>query len=102
MAEKVIGEVRFIETEDGFRIEVKGDKERLRELGFEPGKGFRHWAGFGPMGFRFRGHHHHGPWGRRFGFGFRRGWGCGLWGWDEEPEEEPRREGKGEPSSPPV
>jgi hypothetical protein len=101
MAEKVIGEVRFIETEDGFRIEVKGDKERLRELGFEPGKGFRHGMGFGPMGFRFRGHHH-GPWGRRFGFGFRRGWGCGPWGWYEEPEEEPQREGKGEPPSPQV
>jgi hypothetical protein len=70
MADKVIHEVRFIETDDGFRIEVKGDKERMREMGFGPGfgpgMGFgwmhrRHWRrgrgwhGFGPG--------HFGPWG---------------------------------------
>jgi len=32
MAEKVIQEVRIVETDDGFRIEIKGDKERLRQM----------------------------------------------------------------------
>ena len=39
MADKVIHEVRVVETEDGFRIEVKGDKERMKEMGFGPGFG---------------------------------------------------------------
>jgi hypothetical protein len=30
MEEKVIHEVRVIETEDGFRIEIKGDKEQIK------------------------------------------------------------------------
>ncbi len=75
MSEKVIHEVRIVETDDGFRIEIKGDKERLREIF---GKGMF------PFGFgRMMGHHgpfHHGP--RGFPFG-RRGW------W---PEEEYKRE----------
>jgi len=29
--EKVIGEWRLVETDDGFRLEVKGDKEALRK-----------------------------------------------------------------------
>ena len=33
MSEKVLHEVRFIETDDGFRIEVKGDKEKIRQMG---------------------------------------------------------------------
>ena len=32
MEEKVIHEVRIVETEDGYRIEIKGDKERLKEM----------------------------------------------------------------------
>lgn len=32
MTEKVIHEVRIIETDDGFRIEMKGDKDLLRHL----------------------------------------------------------------------
>ena len=93
MEEKVVHEVRFIETEDGFRIEVKGDKERMREMGFGPDMEFGPGMGFGP---RF---------GRRFGppFGAYPGrygrWGWGgrgrgnwprlgpwCWWWDDEPE----------------
>lgn len=62
MAQKVIHEIRFVETEDGFRIEVKGDKQRMREMGFRPrcrrrfhprgrrkrGPGFGPDRGFGP------------------------------------------------------
>jgi hypothetical protein len=43
MTEKVIHEVRFIETDEGYRIEINGDKERMREMGFVPGMGF--WSG---------------------------------------------------------
>ncbi len=38
--EKVIHEVRFVETDDGFRVEIKGDKEQIRKMGFGPGMGF--------------------------------------------------------------
>jgi len=61
MSEKVIHEVRFIETDDGFRIEVKGDKERIRKMGFGPG------MGTGMMGFgsgKHTGHCCHGRHGR--------------------------------------
>jgi hypothetical protein len=80
MAEKVIHEVRFIETDDGFRIEVKGDKERLKEMGFGPGMmGFGHGMGFGPRMIFKR--HRHG----RHGHGHRRrrrfGPGFGPWAW---------------------
>lgn len=76
MGEKVIHEVRFVETDDGFRIEVKGDKERLRKMGF--GHGFGPGMGFGPrFGHRFR-HGRRGHWGRGFS-----PWG---WWWDDEPE----------------
>jgi hypothetical protein len=30
--EKVISEFKIIETEDGFRIEIKGDKEAIRRM----------------------------------------------------------------------
>ncbi len=61
MAEKILHEIRVIETDEGYRIEVNGDKEHLREMGFRP-KMF----GFGPgMGRRGRhGHPRGGPWGR--------------------------------------
>ncbi len=83
--EKVIHEVRVVETEDGFRIEIKGDKERLREMfsgkgmfsGFGFGGPFRH----GPFG---HGPFRHGPFGRgRHGFPF--GSHHGPW-WSEEKE----------------
>ncbi len=61
MAEKVIHEIRIIETDDGFRIEIKGDKEAIKKMGFGPfAKG-----GFGPGMFFGRGRgkfwHRHGP-----------------------------------------
>ncbi len=73
MSEKVLYEVRFIETEDGIRIEMKGDKERWREKASEWRKrheerqDWRAWK----------------RWERRF----RHPWffGCGPW-WDDEPE----------------
>ena len=92
MAEKVIHEVRVVETETGYRIEINGDKERIKQMfgkrmGFGGPGGFAGpWGhhGFGPGG-------HHGPWGRHFGRHFarhfaRHGWG--PWGWDEEAEDE--------------
>ena len=80
--EKVISEFRVIETDDGFRIEIKGDKEKLRSF-FSGASGpssmpFGHrggWRGWGMPGFP--------P-------GFRRGMGPWWrgWGFDPEPEEE--------------
>ena len=52
--EKVLHEVKVVETEDGFRIEIKGDKERLKELGFGPGMRFGHGFGPGPFGHGMR------------------------------------------------
>jgi hypothetical protein len=84
MTEKVIHEVRFIETDDGFRIEVKGDKERIRSMGFGPGM-----MGFGP-GMHFkrhrRRHGRHGHHKHRHGRGFGP-WAWGGW-WDEAAEDE--------------
>ena len=92
MTEKVLHEVRFIETDDGFRIEVKGDKELLKKMGFGPSSmGF----GPGPMGFGPRFHfgahqRRHRPHGRHRKFIF--GPGAGPWAWwdqwDDEPEED--------------
>ena len=78
MTEKVIHEVRFIETEDGFRIEVKGDKERIRQIGFGPGM-----MGFGPGMCRHRRHGRHGRRMHRHGHGFA-SWG----GWWDDSEED--------------
>jgi hypothetical protein len=85
--EKVIHEVRIIETEDGFRIEIKGDKERLREMGI--GKGMFSGFGFGGGPFRHgpfgHGPFRHGPFGRGpRGFGFPFGPHHGPWGYEEE------------------
>lgn len=90
MEDKVIHEFKIIETEDGFRIEIKGDKERIRQMGF------------GPFG-RFRGRHHrHGPHGRHGGHHFRVekhfGWGPPWWWYEEEDEDR----GEPEEASPEV
>ena len=79
MTEKVLHEVRFIETDDGFRIEVKGDKEKIRQMGFGPGM-----MGFGPgmRHKRHRGHGRHRHSQHRHG---RKGWG---WWWDDTDEAE--------------
>jgi hypothetical protein len=67
--EKIVNELRVIETDDGFRIEIKGDKEKIRAFMAGAGKQRRwpHW-GAGPRGpFPFgpwmsRGAWCHGPW----------------------------------------
>lgn len=82
--EKVINEFKVIETEDGFRIEIKGDKEAIRRM----------IGGFGPGSFRGKKHHSGGP-----GFGFGPGprfWAgfsdwCGSWVWEEEDQEDQPR-----------
>jgi hypothetical protein len=79
MTEKVLHEVRFIETDDGFRIEVKGDKEKIRQMGFGPGM-----MGFGP-GMRHKRHGRHGRHSHRHGMHRHgpKGWG---WWWDDTDE----------------
>jgi hypothetical protein len=85
MEDKVIHEFKIIETEDGFRIEIKGDKERIRRMGF------------GPFG-RFRGGHHRhdsrARHGRHFRFEKHFGWGPPWWWYEEE------EENRGEPEEP--
>lgn len=98
MDEKILGEIRFIETEDGFRMEIKGDKEKLRKMGFGSG-----WpgGGFGPGPEFNRGPHgrrrdwHRGPW-KHGHFG---GFGPWMWGWncwtgerEDEAGDEPPKE----------
>jgi len=81
--EKVVSEFKVVETDDGFRIEIKGDKEVIRRM----------LRGVGPHNF-FRAE---GPFGR----GFRSGFGPGFWGrggwcgpWAEDEEEKKPREHK--------
>jgi hypothetical protein len=52
--EKIISEFKVVETEDGFRIEIKGDKEAIRRMlgGFSPKNFFRGGMPFG-RGFHF-------------------------------------------------
>ncbi len=86
MAEKVIQEFRVVETDDGYRIEIKGDKEKMKEW-LKHARGFGPGMGFGP-GFR----HGFGPgrWMRHF-FWRHGPWGHGPWGrgWDEEDQPAP-------------
>ncbi len=50
--EKIINEIKIVEIDDGFRIEIRGDKEAIRRMlrgigaGWPFGRGFR--FGFGP------------------------------------------------------
>ena len=37
MADKLLHEFKLYETETGFRVEVNGDKEKLKKMGFGPG-----------------------------------------------------------------
>jgi hypothetical protein len=59
--EKVISEFKVMETEDGFRIEIKGDKEAIRRMlhGFDVCDAFK---GRPPFGYSFR--FGSGSWGR--------------------------------------
>lgn len=72
--EKIISEWRVVETDDGFRIEIKGDKEAMREW-------VKHRCHSGPM--RFARRMRFGPWGAGFA-----GHGAWCWSEDEESEEE--------------
>ena len=73
--EKVINEFRVIETEDGYRIEIKGDKERMKDF-MRGGHGRRHW----------RRHRRRGLWGP-FGFGpFH--WGFHGAPWEDDGDED--------------
>jgi hypothetical protein len=104
MSEKVLHEVQIVETEDGFRIELKGDKEMLRRMLFEqrrpPFMPFGWWHGFGGHG--AGGHHGRPPFARQereerherkrhLGGRWEARWGydMGPW-WDESaaPDEE--------------
>jgi hypothetical protein len=72
--EKVINEFKVIETDEGFRIEIKGDKDAIRRM-------LSHLGLFNVAG---------APFGRGFRFGFGPFWGgfgawCDPW---EEPEKE--------------
>ena len=79
MEDKVIREFKVIETEDGYRIEIKGNKEQLKKF-------FEHREhGFGRRQWR---HHRGGPGFGPFGFWGHGPWGHGPWGWDDEDEEE--------------
>ncbi len=75
--EKVINEFKVVETDDGFRIEIKGNKKVIRRMlsGFDP----HFFRGKSPFGHGFS-----------FGFGprFWAGFGdwCGPWDWEEEDE----------------
>jgi hypothetical protein len=78
--EKIINEFKIVETDDGFRIEIKGNKEAIRRM----------LKGFGPHSFSGGGS----PFGQGFRFGFGPGfWGGfgGWWGAEEETEEEPKK-----------
>jgi len=82
MTEKVLHEVRFIETDDGFRVEIKGDKEQLKKMGM------MHFGkkGFGPGMFFGRGPGKRGFWGRGHGYGPPPwAWDCGQTEETEEP-----------------
>jgi hypothetical protein len=70
--------MRLIETDDGFRIEVKGDKEQLKKMLRHPGTMFGHKLGFGR---RFRKAR------RGHGYGFGPPWMSGWW--VEESDDEP-------------
>ena len=61
MNERIVHDIKITETEDGFRIEIRGDKEILRRWIDRAGAFFAGMSG--------RGHHHehfreHGPFGR--------------------------------------
>ncbi len=56
--EKVIREWRIVETDDGFRIEIKGDKETMRDWvntigthgALRRARRWKRFAAWGPMG----------------------------------------------------
>jgi len=71
--EKIINEIKVIETEDGYRIEIKGNKEAIRRM----------LSGFGPLNFQGKG----GPFSHGFSFGSWPGCWGGWWNPWEGPKE---------------
>ncbi len=86
--EKIIYEFRFFETEDGFRFEFNGDKDHLKNMGFEPGMGQNSCFGWGMGHFQKHRGRYKKHW-RKHGRGFSPPW---SWWWDndDEPEEGPK------------
>ena len=71
--EKIINEIKIIETDDGYRIEIKGNKEAIGRM----------LSGFGPFNFHRKG----APFGRGFSFDFGPGCWGGWWNpWEESKE----------------
>jgi hypothetical protein len=68
--EKLIHEMRMIETDDGYRIEIKGDKEKMKKFfselkkhGREHHRGQRHGGhGYFPPWMWMKMASCHGPW----------------------------------------
>jgi hypothetical protein len=81
--EKVIREFRVIETEDGFRIEIKGDKEKMKNFM----KGFKRYRGSRAYRHHRRGLFGWGPWMWMHGAPW-----FGPWDFEEEGEEEEAEE----------
>ncbi|NIM93383.1 MAG: hypothetical protein GTO18_06695 [Anaerolineales bacterium] len=84
--EKVISEIKMIETDDGYRIEIKGDKEKIKSFM----KDYHRYGRRGRGGFPRWG----GPWGHG-GFGmhpFMMKMGSCFGPWDIEDEEEDTEE----------
>ena len=80
MADKLLHEFKLYETETGFRVEVNGDKEKLKKMGFGPGM-----FGGGMRGRRGRGGRGRRMWMRRHGH--RRHGHCGDGGSAEKTEQ---------------
>ena len=76
--EEVLHEMRVVETEDGYRVEIKGDKERMKKFFKEHKRGFPCPPPFFMPFMAWKAmkhgwhHGHHGP----------------PWGWDCEEEDE--------------
>ncbi|MFN2188786.1 MAG: hypothetical protein ACK2T3_08475 [Candidatus Promineifilaceae bacterium] len=90
MEDKILGQISFIETDDGFRVEIKGDKERIRKMGFPPDPEKWRGMGFDPetwsKGFGRARHWHRNPW-KHSHFGGFSPW---MWRWgfyDDESDE---------------
>jgi len=79
MSEKVLHEVRFVETDEGYRIDIKGDKEQLKKMGMDR---MLH-KGFGHQGFARQHRFRRGPWGHPMGF-----WCSPSWVTEDEAAEE--------------
>jgi hypothetical protein len=76
--EKVLSEWKIVETDEGYRIEIKGDKQAMREW-------VERFRKHGPM----RGGHrmHFGPWGAWGRHGFEFSGGCCEQESDEDKKE---------------